>query len=838
MPERLLRLEDIRHLRNPEGIVTLFQRLGYNVLQSAQPLPIQDLELPVRSTESIWDAYLIADQRKGTDSLQVLLFQLNSSEWESPSLASNRMRSIANSLCKRPSNFLLLGTKDYDQLMLVNPRKSFDAQMNLKVGIRKLLIDRTNPTPYDLDRLEAIAAHNLVPKDLYKVQCDAFDVERLTKRFYQDYRSIFEQVQQVIKANNPHAYFDDTNRLHQFAQRLLGRIMFLYFLQKKGFLAGDRSFLKTQYRRLQPDPDDTDFYDTVLEPLFFDILNRQRSDMDSPWGKIPYLNGGLFDRDYGEGSIDPMGWATPETVRLPNVLFDVSGEKGILKFFNSYSFTISENVQGDEDVAIDPEMLGKVFENLLATEERGQSGAFYTPRGIVQFMCVEALSHYLADETGIDLEIIRKLTEFDPDLPDIEINKLLTKEQARTLKRALETVKVCDPAVGSGAFPMGMMQVILAVRKAISYQEGETIKRGSLRMSELKRDIIANNLYGVDIKPEAIEIAKLRMWLSMVVDKAPPADHHIQALTWEPERSVDDFVSVFRSTSFLIAQKELTPDGWRLGTPATLRLLEKLRNAGQPLGEYVNGRFYRGVLTGLNEAFVVDRAICNQLISEHPSSAEVLKPFLRGRDVKRWRTDFAEQYLIRIESSENKQHPWSGKSEKEAERIFAKTYPAIHARFERFRAALIKRDDQGKYFWELRSCRYWQEFEQPKILYQEIATYQAFAWDDSGAYSNNKTFLIPDASFYLLGLLNSNVAWFFLNHTASKLQGGAYAMQTPYISQIPIPQAADRQAISTLVQKCLDARGQRVETWEAEINDRVAHLYGLTSDDVKLIRGE
>ncbi len=160
MVARLLQLDDLRHTETPEKIAVLFQKLGYNA--SAQPLAVDDLELPARSTEAIWNAYLIADQGQGA--LQVLLFQLQAQEFSSPSIASSRMRAIAQSLCRRPSNFLLLGTSDYNQLMLVNPRKSFDAQMNLRVGIRKLLIARTNPTNYDRDRLEAIAAHNKNPQ--------------------------------------------------------------------------------------------------------------------------------------------------------------------------------------------------------------------------------------------------------------------------------------------------------------------------------------------------------------------------------------------------------------------------------------------------------------------------------------------------------------------------------------------------------------------------------------------------------------------------------------------------------------------------------------------------
>lgn len=1108
MKGRLLQLDDVRHIDNPENVASLFQKIGYNA--SAQQLAIDDLELPARSAEAIWNAYMIADHQHGNESLQVLLFQLQDSEWQSPSVASNRMRSLAQSLCRRPSNYLLLGTKNYDQLMLVNPRKTFDADLNLKVSIRKLLIDRANPTNYDRDRLDAIAARNLSPQELYKVQCEAFDVEKLTKEFYRGYREIFEELQRVIKANNPHSYFTDPNRLHQFSQRLLGRIMFLYFLQKKEFLGSDRNFLKTQYNKLRSDLEDTDFYNQVLEPLFFEMLNKQRPNMDSPWGKIPYLNGGLFDRDYGTDVIDTAGVSTPPQIKLPNSLFDPSGDKGILKFFNSYNFTVSENVQGDEDVAVDPEMLGKVFENMLASEERGQSGTFYTPRGIVQFMCVESLSRYLADQTGIDLEAVKKLTEYDPELPGQDINQLLTKEQAKKLKLALNSVRICDPAVGSGAFPMGMMQVILSVKQAIARREGMTVERGSLTISQWKRDIIANNLYGVDIKPEAVEIAKLRMWLSLVVDipdlddveplpnldyklmcgdslistiqgeqlipdptkdqqtmlnvtpvqsaiqplidlqhqyfeahaqerkilrgkileaeknvfrvaiadrlqywqieqrnleqdirrlkgkasraqtqkqqaistklqeldriaaevergmrslnffqwhlhfnevfqqqggfdivignppyvrqeqikelkpalqaeyecytgvcnlfvyfyergfrllksgghlsyitsnkyfragygeklrqflgeksqvqvlidfgdapvfeaiaypsiilvsKSRPDNHKARVLNWEASKSVDEFNLVYKNQSFLMPQKELGADGWRLESPSVLRLLDKLKSVGSPLGEYVNGRFYYGIKTSLNEAFVIDRETRDRLIAEHKSSAEVLKPFLRGRDVKRWCVDFAEQYLIKIESSENKKHPWSDKPEKEAEKIFAKTYPAIYAKFNDLRDKLIKRTDQGKYFWELRSCQYWNDFDKPKILYPDIYEHQSFAFESIGYYSVNTTYFIPMQAQWLCGLLNSLIIEWFYSQISNKVRGGYLRAFTDYMKQIPVPSTseADRLAIEALVQKCLNAKGQGVEEWEAEINDRVAHLYGLTAEEMKIIRGE
>jgi len=1093
MLERLLQLDDVRNTDSPDKVASLFQKLGYNAAHSAQPLAVKDLELPARSSEVIEDSYLIADHQQGvTNSLQVLLFQLQLKEWETPSTASNRMRAIAQSLCRRPSKFLLVGTQNYKQLMLVNPRTSLDAQMNVKTSIRKLLIDRTNPTAYDRDRLEAISARDLDPLTLYNRQCDAFDVEKLTKEFYKGYKEIFEQVQRVIREHNPHPYFEDASRLHQFSQRLLGRVMFLYFLQKKEFLGNDRDFLKNQYLKLKPEPEDTEFYTTLLEPLFFEMLNKERPNFESPWGKIPYLNGGLFDRDYGADVIDAAGAQTPDQLALPNSLFDPSGEKSVLKFFNGYNFTVSENIQGDEDVAVDPEMLGKVFENMLAADERGQSGTFYTPRGIVHFMCVESLSRYLADESGVALDVVKQLTEYETELPDAELRGLLSTEQTRRLKQALESVKVCDPAVGSGAFPLGMMQVILSVWQAIGQREGESIKRGSLAMSRLKRKIIANNLYGVDIKPEAIEIAKLRMWLSMVVDiptlddveplpnldyklmagnslistiagehlipdptktqqgmlnvtpvqaaiqplldlqhryfeshaddrkelskqireaeatvfraaiadrrqywqseqrnlaqdirlmgkasktqtqkqqrldgkvreldtieidvvrglrsldffqwhlhfndvfqqkggfdvvignppyvrheqikalkpalqeeyecytgtadlfvyffergfrllkpngnltyicsnkymrsgygeklrkflssegsiqhlidfgdasvfeaiaypsilqvaKTRPNDHQVRSLTWDTEKSVNEFASVYRSSSFLISQNEFTADGWRLESPAVLKLVEKFRGAGEPLSEYVNGQFFMGIKTGLNEAFIVNQFKRDELVQSDPKCAEVIKPFLRGKDVKRWQTQFSNQYIIF------------------ARRGFPlEKYPSIRAHLEEYREKLSNRATVHTHPWyELQQPQegIFRYFESPKIIYPDIYEHQSFAVDFQGFYSANTAYFIPTDETWLCGLLNSLWVEWFYSLISNKVRGGYLRAFSEYIKQIPIPNTSstDRQTISALVQKCLNANRQNVSHWEAEINDRVAHLYGLTQSEIYLI---
>lgn len=305
MATRHLKLDDLRTLNSPDNIASIFQQLGYSA--SANVLDITDLELSPRNQEVVNQVYLIADEGEGK--LQILLFELKASEWLSPSHASTRLKSLASGLGKRTTDFLLLATKDYNQLMLVNPRKTFDDTYNLQCSIRKLLIDRTSPTAYDLDRLEAIAVNNQPPEKLYQIHCEAFDVEKLTKQFYNGYQSLFERVQQIVKQYNPIDYFEDEDKLHQFCQRLLGRIMFLYFLQKKEFLNNDPKFLTTQYKVNHYQSEDTDYYSKVLEPLFFETLNQQRPNLEHQWGKgkIPYLNGGLFDRDYGENIKDRTG---------------------------------------------------------------------------------------------------------------------------------------------------------------------------------------------------------------------------------------------------------------------------------------------------------------------------------------------------------------------------------------------------------------------------------------------------------------------------------------------------------------------------------------------------
>lgn len=320
-------------------------------------------------------------------------------------------------------------------------------------------------------------------------------------------------------------------------------------------------------------------------------------------------------------------------------------------------------------------------------------------------------------------------------------------------------------------------------------------------------------------------------------------EHQTRVYTYPQVGDISEFETGYNERGFIVAQKELTADGWRLEQTDVLNLLAKLRSKGTPLGEYVNGRFYYGIKTGLNEAYVVDRETRDRLIAEDAKSAEILKPFLRGRDVKRWNVHFEDLYLIKIESSSNKIHAWSGKKKLEAEQIFAETYPAIYNRFQNFREQLINRDDQGMYFWELRACIYWHEFEQPKIILPAIENKCAFAIDESGFYGNDKTNIcIADEPQLVAAILNSSVSWWIIRQTASEKQNAYYEFKPMYVSQIPIPASTDEQkrAIENLVDQILELKKQGGDTTglEADIDRMVFDLYELNAEERRIVSGE
>jgi len=343
---------------------------------------------------------------------------------------------------------------------------------------------------------------------------DAFSVEKVTNKFFEEFRSIFEQTKAEFQKTNKntvclwlkdrYAEKEYDEQINKYAYMFLGRIVFLYFLLRKGWIEGQKDFI----RKSVEDSSNSNLYTNFFLPLFFDVFAKKPEDRPKSIQKLynttPYLNGGLFEKSELEHEMEKSGIY---------ILFDDQFIRNvILNFFESYSFTIDENSPDDQEVSIDPEMLGKVFENTLAEEERGKKGTFYTPREIVHFMVKEALWQFLKNETELDHEALHEYVFND------EYNlKDFSKPDLRLIDKKLEVVKILDPAVGSAAFPVEMMQVLVNLRRRLDVRVGKNISEVNL-----KKQYIKNNLYGVDIDSGAIEIAKLRIWLALIVDYELP----------------------------------------------------------------------------------------------------------------------------------------------------------------------------------------------------------------------------------------------------------------------------------------------------------------------------
>jgi len=292
----------------------------------------------------------------------------------------------------------------------------------------------------------------------------------------------------------------------------------------------------------------------------------------------------------------------------------------------------------------------------------------------------------------------------------------------------------------------------------------------------------------------------------------------------------------------------LADEGWTLTDERTTALLAKLKAAGTPLGDYVQKQIYRGVLTGLNEAFVIDSETRNRLIAEDPRSIKVLKPFLAGRDVKRYAEPDAKSWLILFPKGWTREHV-SG-SEAKAWQWLCNEFPAITRHLEPFAQAARKRSDQGEYWWELRACDYYAEFEKPKIIYPNICKQPEFVFDKSSVYTNQKCFIIASDNLPLLGILNSAVTFFLFRQILPKLRGDFYEPSYLYFKDFPIPAIPDPKPLTALVQKMLDAQAKRKTArtdfergqWEQtisrvdrEIDAVVYGLYGLTAEEIRVV---
>ena len=443
---------------------------------------------------------------------------------------------------------------------------------------------------------------------------DAFSVEKVTKEFFDLYCEKYHQLREYLEDNAEFKAEAEYRRFtsEQFAKKLLGQIVFLYFIQKKGWLGveaipvtmtekayknaffargtksreimpklykqqedGSYRIIYDELRKLSDEDEEflagivkgkpwgsgpkdfmrkmfegckaagKNYFDDYLEPLFYTGLNKNRGENGfyAPLHRrIPFLNGGLFEQ------LDNYEWEH-NNFAIPNELFsnaDIKGRDadGILDIFDRYNFTMNEDEPMEREVAIDPEMLGKVFENLLDVSDRKSKGAFYTPREIVHYMCQETLINYLVTKTRLPETDIRDFILYGDLMKDEDTTKearegnrdMLISSNIFNLQTGvnrlaelddlLATVRVADLAVGSGAFPLGMLNEIVKARETLSaymsigmnaFQKKSFYAYGR-KSYDLKVNTIKNCIFACDIEPSAVDIAKLRLWLSIVID--------------------------------------------------------------------------------------------------------------------------------------------------------------------------------------------------------------------------------------------------------------------------------------------------------------------------------
>ncbi len=436
------------------------------------------------------EAYLVAR----LDDVQVVYVDMSESEIGTDRVNKREAQEAARLIESEFGDELLLvfTNRKSDHLHFVYP--SFEGR---QPSLRRMVVEKGLPRRTLVQQISNIWANWQVSGDIRRELDAAFDVEAVTRRFFTEYKLVFNGAMEKVTG------FDgDHDAKNLYVQTLFNRLMFVYFISRKGWLEfeGNYEYLDAVWRDYDGSADQDNFYESRLSPLFFEGLNnpfnREVTSIDptlrASIGSVPFLNGGLFEKtefDRRDGVVVPDDAVRPILTQL----------------FDRFNFTVMESTPLDVEVAVDPEMLGKVFEELVTG--RHESGSYYTPRPVVSFMCREALKGYLNARVGAadEAKIARFVDEHSTR--GIKINA------ARQIAAALESVKVIDPACGSGAYLLGMMQELIELQTTL-FRAGVNSKE----LYELKLQIIRDNLYGVDIDEFAVNITMLRLWLSLAID--------------------------------------------------------------------------------------------------------------------------------------------------------------------------------------------------------------------------------------------------------------------------------------------------------------------------------
>ena len=574
-------------------------------------------------------------------------------------------------------------------------------------------------------------------------------------------------------------------------QKLLDRVLFCAFCEDRGLLPPET--IANAYRHTDP-------YN--LRPIWDNFRGLFRS--------IDQGNAHLEDpavqwRDLFE--TDPL----LERLEVPDAVCQGFAKLAAYDYHPARPAT-DDSGESHRGKVIDVDILGHIFEQSITDLEqlrnrldgrelekrakamsRRKKGAFYTPAFITRYIVGEALGRVIVDRFAA----LRVRHEgraaasapsalLDPNIYDLAA---LKKPQRTALVRFwedwqedLKTIRVLDPACGSGAF------LFVVTNKWMKAGYGETLRK-----------FFAENAWMesvVDFGHAKQIFEDADVFPSIVVMRKPadgPRPSMVRVCTIPREQlRIDNLAEQVSAEGFEIRREGLQDDPWSLEPPAVSALLQKLSRVGMPLKEYARARPLLGIKTGLNEAFLIDTPAKNAPVAADPKCAELLRPYLRGQDIDRWSPDWAGLWMIALKSSNDHAWPWSNAGER-AQDVFAKAYPAIYAHLNKFRDALINRQDQGRHWWELRACAYWGSFEKPKMLYQDITWQAQFCIDTAGTLCNNTVYFLPTDDLWLLVVLNSPIAWWFAWRMAQHGKDEVLRFFTEFMEGFPVPLPTEGQ---------------------------------------------
>jgi hypothetical protein len=505
-------LDLLKKLRSTDTLKRLFTELNYNLINKS----ISRESLGRNFEKELAKDPVLFAAGGNNDEFQIIYLQLNHDDVR----RTVERPLVLKLLQTRPYALFVFSNQTQDLWHFVNVKH--DATSKRRRLFRRIAIGADERLRTAAERVAMLDLEEIASKGFGRAALDiqnahdiAFDVETVTKQFFNEYKTVYEDLQDDLTAQTK-----DKRWAHDYALQFLNRCMFIYFIQRKRWLGNDPKFLRTFWRAYSLENQGKNrFFEEWLRVLFFEAFNNEKSLLDSSQRKYlpqsireillraPYLKGGLFT----ENELDN----TSHRFEITDALF-----QQIFEFFEKYNFTIAEDSPLDQQVAVDPEMIGKVYESLVnvstEADERGDAGIFYTPRTEIDLMCRLTLVDHLANVLGTQHKnlLYELIFAMEPDEKSEADKAVKNAGLWRPIEERLREITVVDPACGSGSFLVGMLHVIddLQCRaEAQGESPGETAY-------ERKKRIIGQNLYGVDVMEWAAHVAELRMWLALIID--------------------------------------------------------------------------------------------------------------------------------------------------------------------------------------------------------------------------------------------------------------------------------------------------------------------------------